>query len=322
MDLRFRLEVRMNKKGKKRIKPADFVYLGAVALMLVIAIRYETRQTTGYEVTLGDKLTFGTYLDEPIEWRVLKVYEDHFGRVSRAVLVSNEILTMKAFDAAPSGKYAYDDDNVLWRIGDEKTLGDLAMQEYTHGTNDWSRSDIRTWLNSNRENVAYEGKGPVKKAMMQEKNSYNTEPGFLSGFTNEEQEAIVSTHNVTKGNALADGDVATEDLVYLLSEEELEWFYDANISIYALPTKQAVERDETHSYQIFSLDFGLEPYLWLLRDPVDGYASMSYAVNNGYSADLLKECVSAVECYGIRPAMTVDVKKLSALIDKKMQTQQ
>lgn len=311
----------MDKKRKKRVKPADFVYLGAVALMLVIAVRYETREAAGCEVTLGDRITFGTYLGEPIEWRVLRVHEDHFGRASKAVLVSSEILAMKAFDAAPSGRYAYDDDNVLWRISDEKTVQNLAMQEYTHGTNDWSRSDIRTWLNSDRENVAYEGKGPVKRAMMQEKNSYNMEPGFLSGFTGEEREAIVPTHNITKGNALSDGDVETEDLVYLLSEGELEWFYDANISIYAEPTKQAVERDETSSYKIFSLDFGLEPYLWLLRDPVDGCSSKVYMVNNGYSDERLSECVAAVEGYGIRPAVTVDVKRLAALTDKKIQTQ-
>ena len=120
------------KRNRKKIKPADFVYLGAVALMLVIALRYETKGTTDYELSLGDEVMFGTYLEEPIQWRVLKIYEDHFGRASKAVLISSEILTMKAFDAAPIGLYAYDDDGVLWRIGEEQTLQNLEMQEYTH----------------------------------------------------------------------------------------------------------------------------------------------------------------------------------------------
>lgn len=299
------------KKGKKHIKPADFVYLGAVALMIVLAVRYEHGNTADYEVALGDEVTFGSYLNEPITWRVLKLHEDRFGRASKAVLVSSEILAMKAFDAAPSGEYAYDDDGVIWRISDEKTLENLAMQEYTHGTNDWSRSDIRTWLNSDRENVVYEGKGPVKKAMFGEKNAYFSERGFLCGFTKEEQDAIVPTHHLTKGGALTEETVETDDLVYLLSRDELEWFYGANISVYAQPTQQAVERDETGSYRVLSLEFGLEPFVWRLREPVEGSACKSYAVNNGYSDKLLIECIAAVESYGIRPAITVDMKKLS-----------
>lgn len=308
-------------KNRKQIKPADCVYLGAVALMILIALRYESKGSADYALSLGDEVTFGTYLDAPIEWRVLKIYEDHFGRASKAVLVSNEILTMKAFDAAPSGKYAYDDDGRLWRMNEEQTLEDLVMQEYTHGTNDWSRSDIRAWLNSDRENVVYDGKGPIKLAMAEERNSYAAEAGFLCGFTDEEQDAIVPTRNVTKGNALSKDDVETQDLVYLLSEQELEWFYDANISIYAVPTKQAVEHDKTNSYQTFSLSYGVKPFLWRLRDPVDGYSTKSYAVNNGYSDKLLVECVAAVEGYGIRPAVTVDVKKLSEIIKKRSKMQ-
>lgn len=310
------------KKERKRIKPADFVYLGAVVLMLVIALRYETKKTTDYELSLGDEVTFGTYLDEPIRWRVLKIHEDRFGRASKAVLVSSEILTMKAFDGAPSGLYGYDDEGVLWRINDEKTIQNPAMQEYTHGTNDWSRSDIRTWLNSNQENVLYEGNGPVKKAMAEESNGYAVEAGFLCGFTDEEQEAIIPTHNITKGNMLSEDDVETDDLVYLLSEDELEWFYDANISIYAPPTKQAVEQDRTHSYQTFSLNYGIDAYVWRLREPVDGYSSLSYSVNNGYSDKRLIQCVAAVECYGIRPAVTVDVKKFSDIMEEQLQAQQ
>lgn len=302
------------KKDRKKIKPADFVYLGAVILMILIALRRETKAAVGYDLSLGGEVAFGTYLDKPITWRVLKIYEDHFGRPSKAVLISSEILTMKAFDAAPSGRYAYDDEGMLWRLGEEATLQNLAMQEYTHGTNDWSRADIRTWLNSNQENVAYDGKGPIRQAMAEERNSYAAEAGFLCGFTDKEQEAIVPTHNVTKGNALSKSDVETKDLVYLLSEEELEWLYDANISIYAVPTQQAIENDKTNAYQTFSLSYGVKPYLWRLRDPVDGYSAKAYVVNNGSSDKRLIEGIAAVESYGIRPAVTVDIKKISDIM--------
>ena len=61
------------KKGKKFIKPADFIYLGAVALMIALAVRYEHGTTADYEAALGDEVTFGSYLNEPITCRVLKL---------------------------------------------------------------------------------------------------------------------------------------------------------------------------------------------------------------------------------------------------------
>lgn len=285
----------------------DFVYFGVVALMLLLVLGYKERQALHYELHPGDEVTFGGYLDEPIVWRVLKVHNNH------AVLVSDKILTMKAFDASESGIYAYDDEGILWQIGDEKTLENLEMQAYTHGTNDWSRSDLRTWLNSDRVNVVYEGNGPVEKAMAEEANGYLFEAGFLSGFTEKEREAIVSTHNITKGNALSDGDVETEDLVYLPSLDELALFYDANVNIFALPTASAVAQDASNSYKIYSLDWGLEPYIWWLRDPIEGSSCKAYVVNNGYADKRLIERIVSVGGTGVRPAVTVDIRKLAEI---------
>lgn len=296
-----------NKNRKKYIKPTDFVYLGAIVLMILLVFGYRTWREVRSRLSPGDEVTFGTYLDEPIVWRVLKVERNH------AVLVSDQILTMKAFDAAESGTYAYDDTGGKWQMDDKRTLENLQMQEYTHGTNDWSRSDIRTWLNSDRINVTYEGTGPGTKAMAEEKNGYIFEAGFLSGFTDKEQEAIVLTHNITKGNALSNGDVETDDLVYLPSLEELEWFYDANVNVFAVPTASAIEHDETNSYQVYSVAWGLEPYVWWLRDPVDGYSSKVHVVNNGYGDKLLIERIAGIGGNGVRPAITVDMRKLSEL---------
>lgn len=307
----------MKKDNKKKgIKPADLVYLGAIALMLVLALGHGKNTTTEYEPALGDEVVFGTYLGEPIEWRVLKINEDNLGRKTTVVLVSDKILMMKAFDAPESGTYSEDGNGGVWRIGDEKTLENLEMQEYTHGTSDWSKSDIRTWLNSNQQNVIYNGKGPISAAMAEAGNGYIFEPGFLCGFSSREQEAIVPTHNITQGNALSDGDVETSDLVYLLSRDELDWFYDANINILAVPAEQAIEHDDTNSYQIFSVEWGLEAYLWWLRDPVEGYSCQVYVVGNGYKDKLLLEYAAGIGCGGIRPAVTVDIKKLEKLMNE------
>ena len=301
------MEKEKTNKKKKYIKPTDFVYFGAIILMLLLVFGYKARQKELERLSPGDEVIFGTYLNEPIVWRVLKIHHNH------AVLVSDKILTMKAFDGAESGMYAYDDEGTIWRIEEEKTLENLEMQEYTHGTNDWSRSDLRTWLNSDRVNVTYEGTGPTDKAMAEDNNGYLFEAGFLYGFSDKEREAIVLTHNITKGNVFSNGDVETDDLVYLPSLEELEWFYDANVDVFAAPTDSAVAYDATNSYQIYSVAWGLEPYVWWLRDPVDGYASKVCAVNNGYGDKLFIERVAGVGGNGVRPVVTVDIKKFSEI---------
>lgn len=303
----------MKKKNAKGMKPADIVYLGVIVLMVVFTLVYWAREQAAEIPGLGDTVTFGTYLDEPIVWRVLKINEDEHGKNTTMVLVSDKILTMKAFDAPESGIYSGDGNGGVWRMSDEKTLKNLEMQEYTHGTNDWSRSDIRTWLNSNQENVVYEGNGPVSTAMSEARNGYIFEVGFLCGFSSKEQEAIVPARHITKGTGFLDSDAETDDLVYLLSQDELEWFYDANISIFALPTEQAVVQDETHSYQILSLDWGLESHLWWLRDAVEGYSSRVYVVGNGYKNKTFLEYAAGIECVGIRPAVTVDIRKFAKL---------
>ena len=43
--------------------------------------------------------------------------------------------------------------------------------------------------------------------------------------------------------------VETRDKVFLLSMDELKWFEEANVSLLAEPTEQAVEQDETYWYR-------------------------------------------------------------------------
>ena len=59
---------------------------------------------------------------------------------------------------------------------------------------------------------------------------------------------------------------------------------------------------------MYSLDYGVEAYLWWLRTPVDGTSSKCYLVGNGYtgSAEVIYEENVSLEGYGIRPAITVD----------------
>lgn len=108
--------------------------------------------------------------------------------------------------------------------------------------------------------------------------------------------------------------INTEDRVFLLSEEELVWFGEADISIYAVPTEAAVTQDKTKWYEAYSLSFGLEEYIWLLRDPWEDSASACKAVSNGYGGEKLISVEAGAEGFGIRPAICVDCRALSELL--------
>ncbi len=125
----------------------------------------------------GDTIIFGTYLEEPIEWRVLKISEDG----QEAVIVAKNILTMKAFDAAEGGKYNDYDGKNYWG---ESLVGESEeLQHKLRGNNSWRESNIRCWLNTTAENVEYTEGIPNATAMSELKNGYDKEPGFLSNFT-------------------------------------------------------------------------------------------------------------------------------------------
>jgi len=295
-----------NKKDKNVFKQTLLIIMLAVILLVVGIIIYKALTKTEPNLSVGDTVTLGTYNEEPITWRVLKLSDD--GR--EAVLVSEKILSMKAYDAAEGGKYNTDGNKDYWHEGTEADT-DLKLQILVRGNNDWSISNIRTWLNSASEVVEYMDQAPASSAMSVMHNGYQNEPGFLHGFSEEEQEVILETAVETLGNAMTNGEViTTTDKVYLLSQEELEWFSDAGISHYAVPTRIAIEQDDSGWYQMYSLDYCVDAYLWWLRTPVDGTSSKCYLVGNGYAGDgedLYEENVS-LEGYGIRPAITVDAR--------------
>lgn len=117
----------------------------------------------------GSFITFGTYQGEPVLWRVIgsNVFGD-------PLLYSEYIIDYMAFD------------NAFW----------MANTDKNYGNNYWAASDLRTWLNSQTEYVKYDKDGgPTAGTVKDGWNSYDGEPGFLSGFTGEEISAIFSSRN-------------------------------------------------------------------------------------------------------------------------------
>lgn len=297
------------RKKKGRILAAAAVILLAAGLAVFgicqLVKKKESEETMQQvSVELGDTVVFGSYNGEEISWRVLKLSDDG----TQAVLVSADILTMKAYDAAESGKYNWDGETDYWSRDTEADT-DMELQIRVRGNSDWSLSNLRTWLNSTDEVVAYADQPPASTAMAELKNGYQNEAGFLHDFTDEELASIVETEIVTNGNALSETDtITTIDRVYLLSLDEIAWFEEAGISKLAVPTQAAIDQDSSEWYWVDYTTYGIKEYCWWLREPVEGTSSKCYLVGNGYTQELMRVENAGLEGYGVRPALTVDLK--------------
>lgn len=250
------------------------------------------------EIKVGDTISLGTYNDEEILWKVLKISEDG----SEAVLITEDIITMKAYDVAESGEF------IFLGGSNDVAADDYEGQIQGHGNSDWETSNIRTWLNSESGIVTYLDHPPTRRAMAEHKNGYENEPGFLTNFSDDELAAIKYTELETKGNALRKGEtIITNDRVFVLSVDELAWFITSKVNILAKPTKGALDQDESQVYEYEVSEQEVDEFAWWLREPVEDRADYCYMVCNGYYEDNIRERVVGVEGYGIRPAITVDL---------------
>lgn len=291
-------------KGKRtKMIPIMGICLAIIILVSVWCI-FGLKPQKSHTYQVGDTIVFGTYNEEPIQWRILKIYEDS----NNAVLISTDILTMKAYDAAEGGTFNSDGINEYWS---QNTLADTdyTLQVQVRGNSDWSSSNIRTWLNSTSEVVKYNDQPPTAPSMSEHYNGYHTEPGFLYAFQSEELEALVETEIVTKGNALSETEtVTTNDYVFLLSKDELLWFEESDISLYASPTEAALEQDASNWFDVHFSVYEDNNYFWWLREPVEGSSSQCYMVNNGYTQEMFTTANVGTEGFGIRPAIVVNLE--------------
>ena len=300
------------KKNRKWPVFAEVLIIAVVILLITVIclnnrrgpqIQNQENPVVAIEVALGDAVTLGNYNGEPINWRVLQISEDG----TEAILIAEQIITMKAYDAAEGGTYNSNGEADYWQANTAADT-DYELQVLVRGNNLWSASNIRTWLNSADEVVTYEDRAPVPLAMSEHKNGYHNESGFLYGFTDAELDALLEREVVTNANILYDAaTVTTRDKVFLLSKEELQWFEEAGMRIYASPTQAAIEQDTSNWYDIDVTEYEITEYYWWLREPVEGTTSKCYLVSNGYTQEAFYTSNAGVEGFGIRPAITVDL---------------
>ncbi len=296
------------KKGKAKVGiwiGITVAYIVLIAVFLIIWLlrpSKEESQTPQDDVSIvdfaeqikpGDSITFGSYNGESIEWRVLQISEDD----KTAIVLSQNILTMKAFDAAESGKYNCYEGADYW--GKDISGESAELQRLLRGDNRWAVSNIRTWLNATAENVVYEDRKPNIAAMSELKNGYDSEAGFLSAFTEEELAAIVETMVETNGEV-------TQDKVFLLSVEELKWLQEADVSVAAEPTQAAITQDGSGWYEMQLSAYDIKDYSWWLRDAAEN-AYEAKMVTNSVVGSLYMGQSAGLEGFGIRPAMKIDL---------------
>ena len=294
-----------NTASKSKSKKPLYIISGIIAVLLIsfLFIFMKIRENNIPQYMPGDTVTFGTYLGAPIEWRVLKLSEDG----KEAILISSNILTMKAYDVAESGSYNSYNGEEYW--SESKFTGtDYSSQIQIRGNSDWSTSNIRMWLNSEKEIVEYTDMPPYLSAMSEGHNGYHNEAGFLNDFSNEELEAILYTELSTAANPLVNEEyITTSDRVFLLSKEELQWFKDAEMSLYTSPTSAAIEQDTSNWYDVDVSTYDIKEYYWWLREPVENSTCQCYMVSNGYDSDTIVKYYVGTEGFGIRPAICVDL---------------
>ena len=267
--------------------------------------------TAADQISVGSLLRFGTYRpsgyseannDDKIDWIVIDVDKKN----EIALLLSASILDVKAFDVSESGECKYDKKGNI--INKKESYSDETMTEF-YGSSDWSTSNIRTWLNSDKAKVSYADQAPVTDGTSIGYNGYEKQPGFLARFTDAEKNRIMVRENKTTGNSMQSSVVTSSERVFLLSVEETDrYLLGNNISLYAPLTKSAHASDASPWIEIFD-EQNASCFMWALRTPAN---------DNAYSVMVIGGDIDYVEDYsfnyantcafGIRPAVQLNLK--------------
>ncbi len=116
----------------------------------------------GKMLSVGDYLFFGKYNGKPILWRCVDIDENG------PLLLSDKILSIKCFDAKG--------DSDLHAVKGS-SFPNIRKQ---YGSNCYSESNLRQWLNSTEEKVSWTHNAPSSNNVENGYNAYDNEAGFLS----------------------------------------------------------------------------------------------------------------------------------------------
>lgn len=237
-----------------------------------------------------------SYNGKPIVWQVGG--HGHYAS-GQTVLVSEKIVTLKAFDAI------------------EASNTDSNRKSY--GNNRYVHSNLRQWLNSAVASwyaAQHSADAPPNNANVSSNyNEYDQEAGFLTNFSANLRNALIPTSLTVAKNTVTDGggSETVTDKVFLLSNTEvglanennvaegklLPLFTSVDSSRLAYPTAEAVSKSE---YKDASNLTASKAWYWWLRSPNAGY---SYYVRHVYSSGALNIGNAFTGYCGVRPALNL-----------------
>lgn len=154
------------------------------------------------------------YKGKPIVWYLAAL--NHSGYpTNSATLFSKNVIAFKAFDAAePNNEDTY---------------------RKAQGNDRYALSNIRQWLNSDTSSwyamKHLKDAPPIAANLLSGENPYRDEPGFLTNFSNEMKNVLLTTSLITGKNTVVDGGSSEtlNDKVFLLSNTEVG-FANENIA--------------------------------------------------------------------------------------------
>lgn len=208
-------------------------------------------------------------LEKTLNWMVLDIDEEE----KTVLCIAENVVAFFPYDGAESGmRGSYGD--LYYNESEAQNYTDEQLVQFW-GSSDWESANIRNWLNSEETIVTYVGTKPSTDTTSLYENGYETQPGFLYSFTEEEKSQLVTTLVETEN---ADGQQKeTEDRVFLLSLDEAEeYFVDKNIVLSAMPIDSAVLIEGTGLYKEY-YEQGDSGAYWGLRTQGDNACSIMCA---------------------------------------------
>lgn len=286
------------------------------------------------KIKAGEYIRFGTYNGKPIIWKVINIDAD-----GSPMVLSDKILTLKAYDGAESGAYSKTGDGTVFDVHKERSVvyTDYSPEDLIkmRGNNSWISSNIREWLNSSEKLVSYSSTPPVAASVSGGINSYNDEPGFLYNFSDAERSLIkpvtrrviastLEKNNVDGGEeifsfsranvsqALSNYDNAfyrnVQDKVFLLSVKEvMDYIQDRGWNVKTGLTPEAIDRDKSGWYKdLKGQDGGY--HMWWLDTPY-AYTSSDVCIVDP-KGEIIYSDYAAMAGIGVRPALYFTSQKV------------
>lgn len=262
----------------------QFISIGAAAAMLSAVYVPAVHAETLGAAQKGKILQFGTYAGQPINYVIGGSRDVNGDGEEELFLYSKNFVSFR--------EYAAD------------------------GVSDWKTSSLRTWLNSDRETVAYTGTAPT----------YANQPGYLIGLSENEKRLIVpEEHKTLINNALnpdggsntigwndrwpgvldsAVGDLDVNTAYYRLTSDYVFIPSLLDMRDYGILPRSGFNGYEKACMDVYGETVTGNGYGWI-RDGSTKTASRMWYANDSVSAAEVKNSLGVRPCMYIQPGAEV-----------------